>query len=469
MDIRTAIAKILSANFIGTALNFAAIAFFAQTLGAAGLAPFFLFQAVVGITGLISDIGLLSGVEKRLSERQHAGRVLATGIALKGSLLVPTIIGIFVFRSMINAYLGADLALLLIVSVTIQQFGKLGLKVINGELRVGDTAIITVSQKATWAVLGAILLEFGHGVYGIVWSFVVSWCLVVVWTAIRSNTHPSRPTLPMARSLLSYGGYAAIGSAGGYVYGWLDVAILGFFVTQQEIGVYEVAWRVAGVVMVIQGAVRTVIFPQISEWDASDDIQRIESLLERALVPPLLFAIPAVVGGIMVGADALAIIYGAEFSAGHLVLVIFLVEKVFRTIHLTLSPTLFAIDKPQLGYRGSIISIIANAAFNITLIPTFGIAGAAIATALSSIIGAGVNISYLSRFISIKFPMNEVQWMVGSSVVMSTVVVATEAILTIDGPIRLAAIVFAGIASYGICILGFTPIRSEIQRFISGI
>ena len=467
MDIRTAIVKILSANVLGSILSFAAIAFFAQKLGAAALAPFFLFQAAVGLIGLVSDIGILSAVEKRLSEHQHSGETLATGIVLKGLLLIPITIGVLTLRPQINGYLGAELALWLVISVATQQFGNLGLKVINGELRVGDTAIIKISQKVTWATLGTIFVELGHGVFGIVWAFVSSWCLVMLWTAIRSKTRPSRPTLPMARSLLSYGGYAAIGSAGGYVYGWLDVAILGFFVAQQEIGIYEVAWRVAGILMVFQGAVRTVIFPQISEWDASDDTQRIESLLEQALVLPLLFAIPALLGGILVGADALAIIYGAEFRTGYFVLIIFLTEKIFRMIHLTLSPTLFAINEPKFGYRGSIISIISNIILNITLIPMFGITGAAVATALSSIIGAGVNIGYLSRFITIKFPRTEVQWMVGSSIVMSAIVVAIEGVFTVSGPIHLIAIVLIGVTSYMLCVLGFPPIRSEVQKFIN--
>jgi O-antigen/teichoic acid export membrane protein len=244
------------------------------------------------------------------------------------------------------------------------------------------------------------------------------------------------------------------------------VAILGFFVAQQLISIYEISWRVASVVMVFQGAVRTVIFPQISDWNANDNIERIESLLEQALIPSLLFAIPALAGGVLVGADMLSIIYGNEFRAGYIVLVIFLTEKIFRSVHLTLSPTLFAIDKPQFGYRGSIISIVANCILNLVLVPLLGISGAAIATTLSSIIGAGVNVIYLSKFVSIKIPMKSLQWMIGSSTIMIIAIVVIKIFWVIDGLIKLGLVVFIGVAVYSFCILGYTPIRTEIRKFI---
>ncbi|WP_254545821.1 oligosaccharide flippase family protein [Halomarina pelagica] len=468
MNLRNAIGKVLSANVLSSVLSFTGLALFARELGPSGLAPFFLFQAAVGLLGLLANFGLTSAVEKRISERQHAGRTLSTAILLKALLLIPITVGVIAIRPSINEYIGANVALLLVGGIIVQQFGTLGLKVINGELRVGDTAVIILGQKVVWVGLGWILIEANYGVYGIIWSFIVSWSVVIAWTIVRSDTDPSKPTVSMARSLLSFGGYAAIGSVGGYVYGWLDVAILGLFVAQKDIGIYEVTWRVAGFVMIFQTAVRTVIFPQISQWNATDNTQQIESLLERALVPSLLFAIPALVGGILVGGNALSVIFGPRFSAGYLVLIIFLVEKIFRVIHLTLSPTLFAIDEPRFGYRGSAVAVVANIILNFTLIPEFGIIGAAIATATSSLLGAAVNIWYLTRFISIRLPVNDIRWMIVSSSVMALIVAIADAVIKVNGPILLGLVVSFGVVSYGICILVYTPIRSEVQRLVGG-
>ncbi|WP_080509813.1 polysaccharide biosynthesis C-terminal domain-containing protein [Haloarcula marismortui] len=94
-------------------------------------------------------------------------------------------------------------------------------------------------------------------------------------------------------------------------------------------------------------------------------------------------------------------------------------EKILRSIHLIISPTLFAIDKPELGFRGSLAAILTNTLLNLALIPHFGIIGAAVATSVSALIAALVNIFYISDYIKISLPWDRLLWSTLASGIMA--------------------------------------------------
>ena len=469
MDIRAAVYKILTANILGSLFSFGGLVVFANKLGAAQMGVFFLFQSVIGLLGIPVDFGITSAVEKRISEGQKAPEVLSTGILIKLVVLLPVSAGLFVSDGLIYKYVGSDITSILILGLIAQQFGQFGLRTLNGEMRVGDTAIIRITQKAIWILIGLGLIEFGYDVRAIMYSFVLGWIVAIVWTSYRLSTPVGFPSWPMTKSLLTYGRYALIGSVGDYLYSWMDVAILGFFVGNSAIGAYEFAWRVAAFVMLFQSAVRTVIFPQISEWNAKGDTSRIEDLLERALILPLLIAVPALFGGLVLGRDILVIVFGTSLSAGATVLIIFLIEKIFRSVHLTLSPTLFAMNKPELGYRGSGGAIVANLMLNFALIPQFGVVGAAVATSLSSIIGAVISIMYLRRLISIRFPTRIIGWALFSSVLMSIAVFVLREGVKTNTFLSLGLAIAAGVCIYGLCTVAYAPIRIELQEIVQAL
>lgn len=54
---------------------------------------------------------------------------------------------------------------------------------------------------------------------------------------------------------------AASQSSGGTVHNYMDILIIGFFLVQSAVGVYETTWRVGTPVYMLTPAIGTAIFP----------------------------------------------------------------------------------------------------------------------------------------------------------------------------------------------------------------
>ncbi|MFB6187762.1 MAG: polysaccharide biosynthesis C-terminal domain-containing protein, partial [Halobacteriaceae archaeon] len=323
-------------------------------------------------------------------------------------LLSPFIIGVIFLQKPINNYFGIDLALYLILALALQESAKLTMQVLKGELRVGEIAGPTLSRRIAYVGVGAILVSMGFGVQGVIYGLFFGLIIMLVWGAWKCSTPLGPPSFKHARSLFDYSKYAFISSVGGFFYNWMDVAIIGLFLTQSAVGVYEIAWRVTVVVMLFSSSIATTIFPQVSQWDAEDATGRIESMLPKAIAPAVFIAIPAFLGVILFSREILRFVFGPEYTAGWLVLIILMGEKVVQSVHIILGKSLQGIDRPDLAAKAGIIAMGINLILNVILILEYGIVGAAIATAVSFIVNSLLHAYYLSRFISVQIPYTQI-------------------------------------------------------------
>lgn len=449
MNLARSSIRIFVARVAGSLIGFLGITFFARELGPHQIGVFFLFQALLGIIAIPADFGINVGVTKRLSEGQSPGSILSTAILLKALLLLPFVAGIVLFRSPINNYLGTDLALFLVLALVLQESAKLTIQVLKGELRVSETAGPVFSRKLVYVSVGAILVFTGAGIRGIIYGLFAGFVVMLAWGVWKSSTPLGSPSLGYARSLFDYSKYAFVSSVGGYFYSWMDVAIIGLFLTQSDVGIYEIAWRVTAVVMLFSGSIATTIFPQVSQWDAEDATERIESLLSEAIVPALFVAIPAFFGAAMFSKEILGLVFGTEYTAGWLVLIILMGEKVVQSVHIILGRSLQGIDRPDLAAKAGVISIVLNLVLNVVLVFKYGIVGAAIATASSFIVNSILHAYYLSKFVSIRIPYVRIGGCVAASFGMTIVLYIVESTVIVDSLPMLLLIIGLGTAVYG--------------------
>jgi len=137
MNIAQSSLKLFIAKTASAALQFIGITYFARELGAAPMGVFFLFQALLGMLAIPADFGLRGAVEKRISEGKSQGTFLSSALALKAIPIITIVLAIVSFRSLINNYIGADIAKLLAVAIVLQEIAQLSVVVLKGELRVG--------------------------------------------------------------------------------------------------------------------------------------------------------------------------------------------------------------------------------------------------------------------------------------------------------------------------------------------
>lgn len=469
MNIGRSSLKIFIANAIGAGANFLGVVIFSRELGASLLGTFFLFEAILGIVAIPANFGLRDAVEKRISEGSDQGAFLAAVVVTK---LVPIALitgGVLLFRSSINQYLGADLAVLLVIVLLFREYAQLSLFVLRGELRVGETAVLKVSRQAGWLLVGALLVHFGYGVESLIYALLLGYGVVFLWGWQKVSIDFDWPTLDHVRSLFDYSRYSVVSSVGGYFYSWMDVALIGFFLTQEHVGAYEISWRVTMIVMLFSRALATTIFPQVSRWDEGEAKEHIESLIPTALTYSMLLVVPAFFGTLVLAEEILLLVFEVNLDWAWLALIILMGEKILQSVHVVIGRSLQAINRPNLAAYATVVSVIVNLVLNIVLISQFGIVGAAVGTAVSFTVNTALHTYYLSQFLHLSIPSMKIGWILVSAIGMSILVSTVSIFISIQSLPRLIGLVVLGGFSYTGLMLIFQPLRVDFRQKVRAI
>ena len=457
--------QIFSANIVNAVIKFFGIAYFARELGASVLGVFFLFEAMLGMLSLIANFGLRGALEKRISEGTDQSVYLTSTILLKILPLVVMSLAIFLFQSTINEYLGSPLALYLIISIILQEISKLSIFVLKGELRVGETASLKLAKEISWVATGIFLINIGYGVEGLVLGLLTGFVVVSCWGWWKVSITLSSPSIKHSRSLFNYGKFNLVSNISGYFYSWVDVAIIGLFLTQAHVGAYEVAWRLTAFVVLLGKSISTAIFPQMSQWDAEGSREQIESVIRDSMGLSLLVVIPAFFVALLYSREILGYMFGFEYTIASLALIILMGEKIVQSIHLIIGRGIQAIDRPDLAAKASAVSIVLNVFLNLILIQYFDIAGAALATATSFTLNSILHGFYLSKYLSIQIPYSLLLSAVLSSISMTVILLLIESLYPISNLLGLLVAIIVGAITYGTISVAFPATRAMIKKF----
>lgn len=176
-----------------------------------------------------------------------------------------------------------------------------------------------------------------------------------------------------------------IGGAG-IINNQTDILMLGFFRAPEEVGIYRVA--VQGAVLVTFGlqAANAVIAPQFARLYAQGDHARLQRLVTVSARIILLAALPVALTFILAGGVIASWVFGSEFTQSHTPMAILaagqLVNATMGSVGFLLNMTGHEKDVA----RTLLITAGLNILLNLFLIPLFGMAGAASATAASLVL-----------------------------------------------------------------------------------
>lgn len=455
--LRVFVSKIGSA-----AVSFGGTVLFANLVGASALGSYFLFVTLLSFSTLIADGGLKGSVEKRISEESNGEQILGTAVALKSVPVVLLVLLILSFDARINSYVGAPVAVELAVAVVLLESGTLLSQVLAGELRVGEHSLLDFVRRSAWVIVGLVLVQFDFEILALVYGQLSGLALITAWGLIRIDTGVALSSMTHARSLINYGKHYFVSSIGSYSYNWVDVAILGLFVTQTEIAAYEIAWRVTVVATLFGTAMETTIFPQMSQWSGNDAVHKIRKLVPKAMVAALAFVVPALVGGAVLSREILTYIFGAEFGIAWVVLIVLLIEKPFNTVTVIAGRSLQAVGRPALAAKAALISTVVNVLLNIGLIYQFGIVGAAVATTFSYALNTILHYRYTKEILDFCFPARKIAWVAVAASLMGAVVLISKSVFGIQSLLGVVSHVALGAMCYSVFIFLIPQLKTEM-------
>lgn len=162
-----------------------------------------------------------------------------------------------------------------------------------------------------------------------------------------------------------------------------DIVILGLFAASGEVGVYRVAAQAAAFVGFGLNAINMVVAPQFARLHAQGDRAGLQWMARFSARIVLLLTLPVVAVLVALGGPILEWVFGPEYGAGYLALAILAVGQLFNAAFGSVGFLLNMTGHERDTARGMAIAVTVNVGLNLLLIPPFGIAGAATATALT--------------------------------------------------------------------------------------
>lgn len=452
------VSKVFVSRAIATVLEFAAIAYFAKVLSTSTLGVYFLFLAVVGMASILGDAGFTGATLKRISEQEDTSEFFASGLFVVLVLSGLVAAGVLILNTAIQEYFNADMAFLIAIAVPARVLSGFLLAVIRAEHRIAQTAKYNVLRKFFWIIGSIAFVSLGIHSYGLIYSQIAAFLLVLCLAAIEINTPIRTPSVEKIKSLYNYAKFGISAYLDSFLYKWLDVLLIGLFVTQAAVGVYEIAWRVSAAVMLFSSAIETTITPHVSTWDATGDHESIEQLVPDAIFWSMFLVVPSVVGVALLGEEILKYVFTADYSSGALPLLILMVGKLVESIDRPIKQIISGMDRPNLRMRGALASIIANLVLNTLLIPYLGLLGAAIGTTVSFAFSTVLMYYWVSRHIQVQPPDNT-GWITFSALFMGGVIYGISQVVPVTSIVELSITVLIAVIIY----LGAALSRQNIR------
>ena len=164
--------------------------------------------------------------------------------------------------------------------------------------------------------------------------------------------------------------------------GWMDTFVLGIYSTDDQIGIYGVALKIATLAGFVFQAINSILAPKLAALYTQENLADFRRIV-RFATRTNFFATLMILVVIVILHKWLLSIFGPEFVAGSLVLLVLCFGQ-FITAFSGSVGVIMQMTGKQVVYQNIVlIALLLNVILNFTLTPRFGITGAAIATVLS--------------------------------------------------------------------------------------
>jgi O-antigen/teichoic acid export membrane protein len=460
----------LSSTIALTIIGFLSTIYFAHALGPSVLGAYFLFLAYFGIFNLIGEGGFGSAAVKRISEGKEPDEYFSAFVFVRIVLLAVTVSALLFAQPYLNDITSSGVFFWLLLALIVSFFSG---NIVVGVYGTGKVGIFQISGliDAIIRILFQITAVFlGFGVAGLAGGFVGGLIaggianfryldLKLVWFGISH-----------LKNLSSFSFWIFLTTSGSLVFTYADTILIGFFMSNADVGIYRTAFQLTSVATFTTLAFHTVLYPKISNWGAKGLTGEIENSLARAYTYSLLLAIPTCIGGWILGDSLLYFLYGASFVEGTTALYFLLIVQVVNVFMFLGTMSLTALNRPKDAFWITVIAAIANIILDIALIPVMGITGAAVATLISMSLNALGALVLLKRSISVKFEYGPIKNILYASGCMAVFLLFIHFFLPLAHVATVLTVVVVGAGIYTFTLFKLDrEIRDELKNLGSNL
>lgn len=378
--------------FIGNAggrlLKAVIVIYAARKLGAEGYGIFSYALGLAGFFVFFKNIGVDAILTREVAKQpEKEGYYFSTAFWIEIVLLIITGLLIIFVAPLFSGVKEAIVLLPFVALILIfDDLRDLFVAFFRGKEKMELEAVIVVVGNIALVVFGFIALYFLSTPKSFTIANAAASLIGVVTSAFLLKKFLKGIVVNFARNLVvpilkSAWPFAIAGFASMFLFN-IDIMMLGWWRSAEEIGFYSAAQKIVGILTMFSGFVATATFPGLSRLAYSDQ-KKMKNLLEKTLKIIFIITFPLIIGGFLLNDSIIRFLFGQDYLPASEAFTILLFSILAVNAMPVLANFLFVFDKHAKAINYAIIASVCNIAFNFLLIPNYGIKGAATATLIS--------------------------------------------------------------------------------------
>ncbi len=376
---------------LGDGFTFLLFVSLSRAFGQEGLGQYSFAVAFTGFFVVFSNYGLYSYSIKELSRKDealgaHYGGILTSRLILS--------LAVFVILLLVLPFLAFSYEAKVVIALV-------GLIQITQELVNGFAAVFVASEemhysgllqaapRLTAAISGLVVVLFGGSLIAVLAAILITTLMMVTIAYLmvaRKHGHPKlKIHRDLSKKLLSSATPYAMSDFLARVRSRIDVVLLGLLLGSAAAGVYNAAFRIVLVFLLIPFFAAMALFPLSSRLYLTSR-EKLDRLYHGTLNLTILFGVPVAFGLWLTAPQIIDLLYGEEFNESTTVLRILTWLIFLATLKSIMGVFLMSTDLQSKRTRSQGISAIVAVIGNLLLIYFLALTGAAIAVLIAEIV-----------------------------------------------------------------------------------
>ncbi|ELZ89064.1 flippase [Haloferax sulfurifontis] len=378
-------------KIIGRLCEYGLTALLAYFLGASSLGSFTVALVILRISGMVSRVGLDVAAQKYVPIYRHDPDSLQDLISF--CIALPVIFGgilsviLFVLLSgPLGSVLSSSTTKYLVLATPLLGLSYVLEGIFRGFKDIENAVLIReIGISGIPVIVVSIVLALGGEIFITTIVYVLSLIVPVLIGIVRLeslNLNISTDLDLDVIGLLKFSLQASIEGSMSMVTSWIDILVLGMFVSSAKIGVYQVAFQTAFLLAFALVSVNSVFPAVASELYSENRLSELNNIY--SVITKWVGSVTLLGGAFLIlFADEILSIFGTEFNSALTPFILLVLSQLVAGLAGPVGYLLIMTGNERIQMINSIITAVLNLILNFALIPRFGIIGAAISTGFS--------------------------------------------------------------------------------------
>ncbi|KKQ22694.1 hypothetical protein A2999_01160 [Candidatus Wolfebacteria bacterium RIFCSPLOWO2_01_FULL_38_11] len=380
----------LSVGQIGSRLIRAVIIIYAARI--LGAAHYGVFSYVLGLAGfftIFADLGVGPLMTREIAGHpEKRASYFANALWIKFFLLTITAaLIIFIAPKFSNIKEAVALLPFVALLVIFDNLRDFTFAYFRGIEKMEKEALLVVVMNTTIAIVGFIILNFYQTAGSLLFAYISSVAVLSIVSFYFVKDYIFGIFKNFDKKIISEFFHNCWPLAFAGLFGIfmvnIDIVMLGWWRTAEEIGHYSASLRVIQILFTLPVILSSAIFPAMARFVKQNEFDKLKTINEKSVTISYLIAVPLTIGGVILSAPLIEFIFGKEYLPASLSFQILIITLIINFPAAILNNLIMAHNQQKRLVKYVAIGSLSNVVFNTLLIPSFGIAGSAIATLIS--------------------------------------------------------------------------------------